>query len=137
MKKRVLILCTGNSCRSQMAEGWWRHLAGAEWDVFSAGLLPQGVNPWAIKVMEEVGVDISSHTSDSIDDYIDQPFDLIVTVCSNADRACPAFPNASVKEHWPFVDPAEVEGSDDELLTEFRTVRDRIGERVRTWLQSQ
>ncbi len=134
MKKRVLILCTGNSCRSQMAEGFWRHMAAAQWDVFSAGLEPHGVNPLAIRVMAEVGIDISGHTSDSVADYVDQHFDLVVTVCGNADTHCPRFAHAAPKEHWPFEDPAGAGGSDEQRLPLFRAVRDQIRRRLTEYL---
>ena len=135
-KKHVLIICTGNSCRSQMAEGWWRHLAGDEWDVFSAGIAPVGVNPLAIQVMAESAVDISRQESQSIDEFVDQPFDLVITVCSNADRRCPRFPGSGRKEHWPIDDPAAASGTIDDMLPEFRRVRDEIAERIRAWLAS-
>ena len=131
MKKRVLILCTGNSCRSQMAEGFWRHHAGDEWDVSSAGVSPIGLNPAAVEVMAEVGIDISEQTSKSLDQFVTQPFDLVVTVCANADRNSPVFPNASRREHWPFDDPAGAFGTHDERLREFRRVRDEIDQAMR------
>ena len=134
MKKRVLIICTGNSCRSQMAEGFWRHYAGDRWDVFSAGLTPIGVNPLAIEVMAELGIDIGAHESNSIREYAEQPFDLVITVCSHADRHCPVFPGGGQKLHWPFDDPAGAWRDDERLMQEFRRVRDEIGERVRMWL---
>jgi arsenate reductase len=135
MKKRVLILCTGNSCRSQMAEGLWRHYAGDEWEVFSAGLTPVGVHPLAIKAMAEIGVDISRQKSKSLDEFIDEPFDLVVTVCRNVERQCPVFPGARQKEHWPIDDPIVVSGSVEERLREFRRARDEIGARIRDWLE--
>lgn len=134
MKRRVLILCTGNSCRSQMAEGWWRHLGGGEWDVFSAGLNPIGVNPMAALAMSEVGIDISGQTSDPMSDYVREPFDLVVTVCSNAEQRCPAFPNAARREHWPFDDPYDAVGDEEQVMAEFRRVRDEIGAAIRGYL---
>jgi arsenate reductase len=134
VNKRVLILCTGNSCRSQMAEGFWRHHAGKQWDVRSAGIAPVGVNPLAVEAMAEVGIDISRHTSKSLDEFVTQPFDLVITVCGNADRNCPVFPNATRREHWPFDDPANAVGPREERLREFRRVRDEIGRAVRAWL---
>ncbi len=133
-KKHVLILCTGNSCRSQMAEGFWRHHGGDEWDVFSAGVSPVGLNALAVEVMAEVGIDISGQTSKSLDQFVTQAFDLVVTVCGNADRNCPVFPNATRREHWPFDDPAHVTGGEEERMREFRRVRDEIGQTIRKWL---
>jgi len=134
MKKRVLILCTGNSCRSQIAEGWWRHYAGDRWEVHSAGIMPVGVNPLAIRVMAEVGIDISNQRSKGLEEYLDEPFDLVVTVCATADQACPTFPGTGRKEHWPFDDPIEARGDLEQRLAEFRRARDEIGARIRTWL---
>ncbi len=134
MKKRVLILCTGNSCRSQMAEGWWRRLGGEDWDVFSAGLHPIGVNPLAVRTMAEVGIDISDQTSDAMSDYVSEPFDLVVTVCSNAEERCPAFPNAARREHWPIDDPYYAAGDEEQVMAEFRRVRDEIGQAIRSYL---
>jgi arsenate reductase len=130
MKRRVLILCTGNSCRSQMAEGFWRHLGGEGWDVFSAGLAPRGPNPLAVKAMAELGIDISNQQSRSLDQFRYEPFDLVVTVCSNAERNCPHFPHAAGREHWPFDDPAKVTGDEDERMVVFRRVRDGIAAAV-------
>lgn len=135
MKKRVLILCTGNMARSQMAEGWWRHLAGREWDVFSAGTHPHGrVHPVAVRVMAECGVDIASQQPKSLDAFVNQRFDVVVTVCSSAERECPVFPNAARREHWPLDDPA-IAGTDPEaLLAIFRRVRDEARERIASFL---
>lgn len=135
-KSRVIILCTGNSCRSQMAEGWWRHFGGDDWEVFSAGLTPHGLNPLAIRAMQEADIDITSHTSDALDRYLNDPFDLIVTVCGHADEVCPTFPNAPNRAHWPFDDPAKTTGSDEERMPEFRRVRDEIKSRVELFLNS-
>ena len=134
MKKRVLILCTGNSCRSQMAEGFWRHYGGDEWEVFSAGLVPVGVNPFAIRVMKELGIDISEQSSDPIDDFVDQPFDLVITVCGNADNHCPVFAGGGEKLHWPFADPVNAAGSKEEISEAFRHVRDKIKAKVSDYL---
>jgi arsenate reductase len=133
-KKRVVVLCTGNSCRSQMAEGFWRHYAGEVWDVTSAGLTPIGVNRLAVKAMAEVGIDIAGHASKALDGFLDQPFDLVITVCANADRACPTFPNARAKEHWPFDDPARAGGREEAQMREFRRVRDGIAAKIQEWL---
>jgi arsenate reductase len=131
MKKRVLILCTGNSCRSQMAEGFWRAFGGEEWDVFSAGLIPKGVNPLAIQVMGELGVDIRRQKSESVEALLDQEFDLVLTVCSNAERSCPTFARAARREHWPFDDPDQSAGAEEQRLAVFRRVRDQIRAAVR------
>ncbi|MCH8805967.1 MAG: arsenate reductase ArsC [Planctomycetes bacterium] len=137
MKKRVLILCTGNSCRSQMAEGLWRHHGGDRWEVSSAGLEPRRLNPRAVAVMAEIGIDIARQTSQSLDESVGQPFDLVVTVCSNAEASCPAFPNATRRLHWPFDDPPRARGSDEEVLQVYRRVRDEIENTVREWLERE
>lgn len=134
-KPRVLFLCTGNSCRSQLAEGWLRHLAGDRLVALSAGTHPQGVNPRAIAVMAEVGVDISGHTSDVITDFLGDPPELVITVCGNAAETCPTFPGATQVLHWPFPDPADATGSEEEILAEFRAVRDAVRARITTWLE--
>lgn len=126
MDKRILVLCTGNSCRSQMMEGWLRHFGGDSVDVKSAGVETHGVNPNAIKVMGEVGVDISSHTSDHLDTYMEEEFDLVITVCDNARERCPYFPSSAEKIHHNFTDPAKAEGTEDEIMSSFREVRDQI-----------
>ena len=126
MKQKVLILCTGNSCRSQMAEGYLRHLAGARFDVSSAGLEPSVVNPKAIKVMEEDSVDISHHTSKDVNKFVRQKLDYIITVCDNAKERCPFFPGEAKRIHWSFEDPANATGTDEEMLNVFRKVRDQI-----------
>lgn len=134
-RKRVLILCTGNSCRSQMAEALWRDLAGETWEAVSAGSRPAGfVHPLAVRVMEEIGIDIAAGRSKSVNEFAEQPFDLVVTVCDGAREACPAFPNAKQTVHWPFEDPAHATGTDDERLVLFRTVRDRIRKRIERFL---
>lgn len=133
-KKRVLILCTGNSARSQMAEGLFRHEAGDHYEVFSAGTKPSHVRPEAIAVMNEAGIDISGHRSKSVEAFVDQPFDLVITVCDNAKETCPVFPAAAVKLHWPFEDPAAVEGSDNDREAAFRKVRDKIHGRIMVYL---
>jgi len=132
MKKRVLILCTGNSCRSQMAEGWWRKLGGDDWDAFSAGSKPVGfVHPLAVEAMREVDVDLSAYTSKHVDEFVARPFDLVVTVCDSAREACPTLPGATQVKHWPFEDPA---AAGDDRLAQFRRVRDEIAIAIRTYL---
>ncbi len=130
MKKRVLILCTGNSARSQMAEGLLRHLAGDRFDVFSAGTRPVALNPNAVNVMAEVGVDIASHRSKSVDEFVGQQFDCIITVCDNAREVCPIFPGGGERIHHSFDDPAAA--PINQQLPTFRRVRDQM----RVWLES-
>ncbi len=134
MKRKVLYLCTGNSCRSQMAEGWLRHLAGEQFDVVSAGTHPVGLNPYAVKVMAEAGVDISNHVSEQVDPYLQQRFDYVITVCDHAQEACPTFPGASHLLHWSFEDPAKAEGTYEQRLIVFRKSRDEIADRVRMFI---
>jgi arsenate reductase len=137
-KQRVLFLCTGNSCRSHMAEGWLRKLGGDDFDVFSAGSKPAGyVHPLAIEAMREVGVDISKQTSKSLEEFVGQPFDYVITVCDNARDACPAFPGAAHQLHWGFDDPAHASGTDDEKRRVFRRVRDEIENRIRLFLSAR
>ena len=133
-KSNVLILCTGNSARSQMAEGLLRNEAGDRYEVFSAGTKPSVVRPEAIAVMSEVGIDISGHRSKSVDEFVGEHLDYVITVCDNAREACPFFPGNTKRLHWPFEDPAAVGGSEDERKAAFRKVRDQIHERIRTFL---
>jgi arsenate reductase len=126
MKKNILVLCTGNSCRSQLAEGYLRHFAGDRANIYSAGIETHGVNPKAIQVMAEDGIDISKHTSNNVDEYAGIPFDLIITVCDNAKENCPYFPSKAQRFHFNFPDPAKATGTPDEILNEFRRVRDMI-----------
>lgn len=137
MKKKVLFLCTGNSCRSQMAEGFARALAGDRWEVYSAGLEPAGVNPRAVQVMREVGIDISGQTSDPIDSDLLRQVDLIVTLCGDAAERCPVTPPEVRRLHWPLEDPAGATGSEEEVLAKFRRVRDEIRQRIRFLLASE
>jgi len=126
---KILVLCTGNSCRSQMAEGFLKSF-DSRLEVYSAGTIPAGqVNPYALKVMKEAGIDISAQTSDHVDQYIDQPFDYVITVCDNANEKCPVFVG-QVKHrlHIGFDDPADATGTDDEILPVYRRVRDEIKE---------
>jgi arsenate reductase len=130
-RKRVLILCTGNSCRSQMAEGLVNHLLADEWEARSAGTRPAaGVHPLAVKAMAEVGVDISSGRPERVAGYLDEPWDLVVTVCDSAKEACPVFPRPVETLHLPFDDPADAVGTDEERMAVFRRVRDEIRERL-------
>ena len=124
--KQILVLCTGNSCRSQMAEGYLRHYANGKAKIYSAGIETHGVNPRAIAVMLEDGIDISHHTSNKIEEYSNLDFDYIITVCDNARENCPYFPSTAKKFHHNFPDPAKWEGSDEEIIQQFRKVRDLI-----------
>lgn len=128
--RKVLFLCTGNSCRSQMAEGWLRHYAGARAEVSSAGTKPAGLNPTAVSVMSEAGVDISRQRSKHLDELINQDFLFVISVCDAAREACPVFPGALYQLHWSFADPAAATGTEAERLAVFRRVRDEIRARV-------
>ena len=137
-KIKVLFLCTGNSCRSQIAEAWLRELGGDRFKVYSAGLEPHGVNPYTIIAMEETGYDMSNHRSKHIDEFIGKiDFDFLITVCGNADERCPFFPGMGIRLHWPFQDPAAFEGPEDEKLAFFRTIRDQIKEKIQIWLDEE
>src|SRR6185312_5197797 len=125
-RKRVLILCTGNSARSQMAEGLLRHLAGDRFEVASAGVAPTRIRPEAIRVMSEIGVDISSRRAKSVDEFAGQKFDYVITVCDNANEHCPVFPGDVQRIHWSFDDPAAANGDEESRLSVFRRVRDEI-----------
>lgn len=129
--QRVLILCTGNSCRSQMAQGWVNHELGETWEARSAGTKPaENVHPLAVRAMVEVEVDISRGRPERVDVYLDQPWDLVVTVCDSARESCPVFPGPIETLHLSFPDPADAGGSDDEILAVFRAVRDAIRDRL-------
>lgn len=125
-KKNVLFLCTGNSARSQMAEGLMRNLRGDEFEVYSAGIDPKGIHPLAISVMNEIGVDISSQSSKHLDGYLEMHFDYIVTLCDHAATTCPLFPGEGERIHYGLPDPASTEGSDEEKTDAFRKARDKI-----------
>ena len=133
-KERVLILCTGNSCRSQMAEALWRHEAGDRYEVTSAGTHPSGVHPLARQVIEELGIDMSSQFSKSVYPMADRSFDLVVTVCDQAKQVCPVFPHAACQLYWPIADPIGAEGSVDDRLSAFRRTRDEIHGKIRAFL---
>ena len=130
-RQRVLFLCTHNSARSQMAEGLLRHLAGDRFEVASAGTEATSVRPEAVEAMAELGVDISGQSSKTLERYLEEPFDHVVTVCDDANEACPVFPGAKSRLHWSFRDPSRAEGSEEERLQVFRTVRDEIQGRIR------
>ena len=136
-RHRVLILCTGNSARSQMAEGLLRHDGGGSSEVFSAGTNPTQVRPEAIAAMREVGIDISGHRSKSVDEFVGQTFDYIITVCDNAKETCPVFPARTKRIHWSVEDPAAVEGSEYERLAAFRRIRDELRGHLQRFIQDQ
>ena len=124
--KKILVLCTGNSCRSQMAEGYLKKFAGSDAEVYSAGVETHGLNPRAVQVMNEDGVDISHHTSNNISEYRDINFDYVITVCDSAKERCPVFPSTAKQFHYDFPDPAKAKGTEEEILSEFRKVREQI-----------
>ena len=124
--KNILVLCTGNSCRSQIAEGYLRYFAGDKANIYSAGIETHGVNPKAIQVMADDGIDISAHTSNHVDEYLAIPFDYVITVCDNANEACPYFPGNVQRFHHNFPDPAKAIGTTEEVMNEFKRVRDMI-----------
>lgn len=134
-KKRILFLCTGNSARSQMAEGWLRHLAGDRLEVFSAGTRPAGLNPNSVDVMREVGIDISRYRSKSVDELEGEQFDYVITVCDNAKEACPIFPGPAKRLHKSFEDPAAAPREQQPEV--FRKVRDQIGDWLREFLRGE
>jgi arsenate reductase (thioredoxin) len=131
MKQNVLFLCTGNSCRSQMAEGYLRHLASDRFDAESAGTMPSQVNPLAIAAMKEKGIDISGHRSKNVTEFLGRHFTYVVTVCDNARQQCPIFPGNSIRLHWPLEDPADAAGTESERMVKFREIRDQIEQRIR------
>lgn len=124
--KKILVLCTGNSCRSQIAEGYLRHFVGDKAEVYSAGIETHGVNPKAIEIMKRDGIDISGHTSNNIDEYTGIDFDYLITVCDNAKESCPYFPSGAVKFHYNFPDPAKANGTEEDVMEQFREVREMI-----------
>ena len=133
-RSRVLFLCTHNSARSQMAEGFLRHLAGDRFEAASAGTEATRVHPLAVRVMGEVGVGLSTHTSKTLDGLVDRPWDYVITVCDSANDRCPLFPGRTTRLHWSFDDPSRATGTEDERLDTFRRVRDEIETRLRAWL---
>jgi arsenate reductase (thioredoxin) len=136
IKQRILFLCTGNSARSQMAEAFIRTYADNRFEAHSAGLEPKGLNPLTVKVMNEIGIDISSQTSKGVEVYLGKKlFQYLITVCDDADRNCPTvWPGVSERLHWSFQDPATVGGTEEEKLAKFREVRDLIEEKIKKWL---
>ena len=132
MKKKILILCTGNSCRSQMAEGVLRRYGSDRYEVFSAGTKPLTVHPAAVQVMKEIGIDISNHRPKHVDEFKGQTFDFVITVCDNAKESCPHFPGHVKRLHWQFPDPPHGQAVTESVLTEFRKVRDMLHEKFKT-----
>jgi len=135
-KNKVLILCTGNSARSQMAEGLMRKMGGNNFEVASAGISPTQVRSEAVEVMKEIGIDISQHLSKDVDRFVADNFDYVITVCDNANERCPVFPGHAKRIHWSFADPAQVEGDEATKLSAFRTIRDQIKARIETFIDS-
>lgn len=135
MKKNILILCTGNSCRSQIAEGYIKYFAGNKAEVYSAGIETHGVNPKAIATMKEDNIDISNHTSNAIDEYTNIDFDYVITVCDNAKERCPFFPTNALKFHYNFPDPAKATGTESEINEQFKQVRQLIKEYCEEFVQ--
>ncbi len=135
-KNTIYFLCTGNSCRSQMAEAWAKKYLGESWNVFSAGIEAHGLNPHAVKAMNEVGIDISKQTSDIIDLEILNNADLVITLCGDAADKCPVTPSSVKREHWGFDDPAKAQGTDEEKWAVFQKVRDQIGKRIQEYAES-
>jgi arsenate reductase len=137
-KTKVLFLCTGNSARSQMAEAFLRKYAGDQFEAYSAGLEPKGINLYTERVMREIGVDISGQYSKHVREYMGKMhFGYLITVCANAEENCPIFPGVGQRLHWPFDDPAAFVGSEEEILQKFREVRNQIDKRIKDWLKEQ
>jgi arsenate reductase (thioredoxin) len=137
MNKKILVLCTGNSCRSQIAEGYLRQFAGDKAEIYSAGIETHGVNPRAIATMKEDGIDILAHTSNNLNEYLDIQFDYIITVCDNAKENCPYFPGSAKRFHHNFPDPAKAKGSEIEIMAEFAKVRDQIKAYSKSFILSE
>ncbi|MGY0036302.1 arsenate reductase ArsC [Pedobacter sp. NJ-S-72] len=135
--KKVLVLCTGNSCRSQLAEGFLRFFAGDKAEIYSAGIEIHGVKSKAVKVMDEIGIDISAHTSNNVNEYTSIDFDYVITVCDNAKESCPYFPSKALKFHYNFPDPAKATGTDEEIMQEFRKVRDMVKDYSLTFVKQK
>jgi len=137
MKKQVLVLCTGNSCRSQIAEGYLRYFAKDKAEIYSAGVETHGVNPRAIATMEEDGIDISNHSSNNVDEYRNIDYDYVITVCDNAKERCPYFPTKAKKFHYNFPDPAKAKGTEEEIKQEFKVVREMIKGYCKKFVEEQ
>ena len=135
-KEKIIFICTGNACRSQIAEGIMRQLSGNKFDVFSAGSHPTAVHPMSIKVMREIGINISHHTSDPISNFLSEKINIVITVCDNADKVCPVFPGKVERIHWSVKDPLKNWDSSIEDLVDFRKTRDELTERIKNLLKS-
>lgn len=136
-KPMIYFLCTGNSCRSQMAEGWAKHLAGDRAEVYSAGVETHGLNPRAVEAMKQAGVDISGHQSELIDLDLLNRADYVITLCGDANDRCPATPPHVNRIHWGFEDPAKATGTEEEIMTKFAEIRDQIKDRIETFLKNE
>ena len=136
-KKNILVLCTGNSCRSQLLHGYIEQLLGDRAVVYSAGIETHGLNPRAVRVMAEDGVDITHHTSNHVDEYTAVPFDYVLTVCDHANEVCPVFPSTAKKLHHNFPDPAKATGTDEEIMQQFRAVRDQVKAYAQDFVRAQ
>ena len=136
LKKKILFLCTGNACRSQIAHGLLNQIASSDFEVFSAGLYPSKVHPFSIEVMGEIGIDISKHTSDHVDDYLNRGINIVITVCDNANNECPTFPEDVKCIHWSIEDPFKNWNFDSDQLTAFRETRDEIKSRIIKFIKS-
>ncbi len=135
--KNILVLCTGNSCRSQISEAYLRHFAGDLAEIFSAGVETHGVNPRAIATLAEDGLDITHHTSNHVDEYLHIPFDYIITVCDNAQERCPIFPSSAQRFHFNFPDPAKAQGKEEEIMQQFASVREQIKQYCKEFVENQ
>lgn len=133
---KILVLCTGNSCRSQIAHGYLEHFAAGKADIYSAGIETHGVNPKAIAIMQEDGLDISAHTSNNVDEYQNIDFDFVITVCDNAKENCPYYPTKAKKYHYNFPDPAKAQGTEEEVMLQFREVREMIKNYCRSFIEN-
>lgn len=134
--KNILVLCTGNSCRSQIAEGYLKYFAGNIANIYSAGIETHGVNPKAIEIMKRDGIDISNHTSNNINEYLGVDFDFVITVCDNAKESCPYFPTQAVKLHYNFPDPAKAKGTEEQVMEQFREVRELIRKYIQNFVNN-
>ncbi|MBC8193059.1 MAG: arsenate reductase ArsC [Candidatus Marinimicrobia bacterium] len=137
MKKKILFLCTGNSCRSQIGEGLMRHMAGDKYDVFSAGVEPSRLHPMSILVMNEIGIDISQQSSDDVNDYLKSGIDIVISVCDHAAQTCPSFPGDVERIHWSLIDPFHGWDVDESKLPDYRNTRDDLKQRIQGFLSSQ
>lgn len=137
-KPKVIFLCTGNSARSQIAEAFLKKHAGEHFEVYSAGFEPQGINPFTIKVMEELGYDLKEHYSKELKEFLEKVhFEIVITVCEKAEKTCPIIPGVSTRLFWSFEDPAAFEGTEQEKLDKFRQIRDQIHEQIQLWLKER